>query len=184
MSQQEPSKILPPHSTEVLDIDQTERNPLSRKNRLRKESWGLVLRRTWSDYFLEGLGDRGAAMTYFTLMAFAPTVLAVYSIATLLFANRKQEVEQLTQQLIQDYLPQDVSAQATDIVNTIIGSSAKGTIALVLSVLVSLFSASGYVRAFSRTANMVYGRVEGRGLLRTWATVSYTHLTLPTKRIV
>lgn len=169
MSQPEPSKILPPRSTEVLDIDQTERNPLSRKNRLRKESWGLVLRRTWSDYFFEGLGDRGAALTYFTLMAFAPTILAVYSIATLLFANRKQEVEQLTQQLIQDYLPQNVSAQATDIVNTIIGSSAKGTIALVLSVLVSLFSASGYVRAFSRTANMVYGRVEGRGLLRTWA---------------
>ena len=35
--------------------------------------------------------------------------------------------------------------------------------------LVSLFAASAYVRAFSRTANTVYGRVEGRGIIRTWA---------------
>ena len=41
--------------------------------------------------------------------------------------------------------------------------------ALIISLAISLFSASAYVRAFSRTANTVYGRVEGRGIIRTWA---------------
>ena len=144
-------------------------DPLARGNRLRKESWGLVLRRVWADFFHDALMDRAATMTYFTLMAFAPTVLAAYSIATLIFSSRRAEVHELTSQFIADYVPSSMTEQAEHLVGSIIGSTAQGTFALVVSVLVSLFAASAYVRAFSRTANTVYGRVEGRGIIRTWA---------------
>lgn len=144
-------------------------DPLARGNRLRKESWGLVLRRVWADFFHDALMDRAATMTYFTLMAFAPTVLAAYSIATLIFSSRRAEVHDLTSQFIADYVPSSMTEQAEHLVGSIIGSTAQGTFALVVSVLVSLFAASAYVRAFSRTANTVYGRVEGRGIIRTWA---------------
>lgn len=144
-------------------------DPLARSNRLRKDSWALVVRRTWRDFFHDGFLDRAAAMTYFTLMAFAPTVLAAYSIATLLFASRKEEVLRVTSDFIDQYLPQTFEDQANSIVGSIIGSTAEGTLALVISVLISLFSASAYVRAFSRTANLVYGRMEGRSLIRTWS---------------
>ena len=164
-------KIVPSTAPTVVKIEgHTEDvDPLARGNRLRKESWGLVLRRVWADFFHDALMDRAATMTYFTLMAFAPTVLAAYSIATLIFSSRRAEVHELTAQFIADYVPSSMTEQAEHLVGSIIGSTAQGTFALVVSVLVSLFAASAYVRAFSRTANTVYGRVEGRGIIRTWA---------------
>ena len=164
-------KIVPSTAPTVVKIEghTDELDPLARGNRLRKESWGLVLRRVWADFFHDALMDRAATMTYFTLMAFAPTVLAAYSIATLIFSSRRAEVHELTSQFIADYVPSSMTEQAEHLVGSIIGSTAQGTFALVVSVLVSLFAASAYVRAFSRTANTVYGRVEGRGIIRTWA---------------
>ncbi|ACP31875.1 YihY/virulence factor BrkB family protein [Corynebacterium aurimucosum] len=171
MPAEEPETIVPFKSSTVLEVQghDDERNPLAKGNRLRKESWGLVIRRTWNDFFHDAFMDRAAGMTYFTLMAFAPTVLAAYSIATLIFSSRQAEVEQLTSEFIEQYVPGSLSEQAHTVVGTIIGSSAQGTLALVISLAISLFSASAYVRAFSRTANTVYGRVEGRGIIRTWA---------------
>ncbi|MDN8633302.1 YihY/virulence factor BrkB family protein [Corynebacterium kefirresidentii] len=164
-------KIVPSTAPTVVKIEgHTEDvDPLARGNRLRRESWGLVLRRVWADFFHDALMDRAATMTYFTLMAFAPTVLAAYSIATLIFSSRSAEVHELTSQFIADYVPSSMTEQAEHLVGSIIGSTAQGTFALVVSVLVSLFAASAYVRAFSRTANTVYGRVEGRGIIRIWA---------------
>lgn len=163
--------IVPTDGSDVMRVagHSEDADPLARSNRLRKDSWGLVVRRTWRDFFHDGFLDRAAAMTYFTLMAFAPTVLAAYSIATLLFASRKEEVLRVTSDFIDQYLPQTFEDQANSIVGSIIGSTAEGTLALVVSVLISLFSASAYVRAFSRTANLVYGRMEGRSLIRTWS---------------
>ncbi|MHC2546533.1 YihY/virulence factor BrkB family protein [Corynebacterium hesseae] len=171
MSAEEPETIVPFKGPTILEVQghDDERNPLAKGNRLRKESWGLVIRRTWNDFFHDAFMDRAAGMTYFTLMAFAPTVLAAYSIVTLIFSSRQAEVEQLTSELIEQYVPGSLSEQAHTVVGTIIGSSAQGTLALIISLAISLFSASAYVRAFSRTANTVYGRVEGRGIIRTWA---------------
>ena len=168
---EEPETIVPFKSSTILEVEghDDDRNPLAKGNRLRKESWGLVIRRTWNDFFHDAFMDRAAGMTYFTLMAFAPTVLAAYSIATLIFSSRQAEVEKLTSELIEQYVPGSLSEQAHTVVGTIIGSSAQGTLALIISLAISLFSASAYVRAFSRTANTVYGRVEGRGIIRTWA---------------
>ena len=164
-------KIVPSTAPTVVKVEghTEEVDPLARGNRLRKESWGLVVRRVWADFFHDALMDRAATMTYFTLMAFAPTVLAAYSIATLIFSSRRAEVHELTSQFIADYVPSSMTEQAEHLVGSIIGSAAQGTFALVVSVLISLFAASAYVRAFSRTANTVYGRVEGRGIIRTWA---------------
>ena len=164
-------RIVPSTAPTVVKIEghTDEVDPLARGNRLRKESWGLVVRRVWADFFHDALMDRAATMTYFTLMAFAPTVLAAYSIATLIFSSRRAEVHELTSQFIADYVPSSMTEQAEHLVGSIIGSTAQGTFALVVSVLISLFAASAYVRAFSRTANTVYGRVEGRGIIRTWA---------------
>ena len=168
---EEPDTIVPWKSSTILEVQGhvDGRDPFAKGNRLRGESWSLVLRRTWNDFFHDAFMDRAAGMTYFTLMAFAPTVLAAYSIATLIFSSRKAEVEELTSEFIEQYIPSSLSEEANSLVGAIIGSSSQGTLALTLSLAISLFSASAYVRAFSRTANTVYGRVEGRGIIRTWA---------------
>ena len=104
-------KIVPSTAPTVVKIEGHTENvdPLARGNRLRKESWGLVLRRVWADFFHDALMDRAATMTYFTLMAFAPTVLAAYSIATLIFSSRRAEVHELTSQFIADYVPSSMT---------------------------------------------------------------------------
>lgn len=166
-----PETIVPWKSSSILEVEghSDARDPFAKGNRLRRESWSLVLHRTWNDFFHDAFTDRAAGMTYFTLMAFAPTVLAAYSIATLIFSSRKEEVEQLTSEFIEQYIPSSFSEEADAVVSAIIGSSAQGTFALIVSLAISLFSASAYVRAFARTANTVYGRVEGRGIIRTWS---------------
>ncbi|OFT60797.1 YihY/virulence factor BrkB family protein [Corynebacterium sp. HMSC05E07] len=166
-----PETIVPWNSSTILEVEGHDdaRDPFAKDNRLRLESWGLVLRRTWNDFFHDAFMDRAAGMTYFTLMAFAPTVLAAYSIATLIFSSRREEVERMTSQFIEQYIPSSFSEEANVVVSAIIGSSAQGTLALIVSLAISLFSASAYVRAFARTANTVYGRVEGRGIIRTWS---------------
>ena len=168
---EEPDTIVPWKSSTILEVQGhvDGRDPFAKGNRLRGESWSLVLRRTWNDFFHDAFMDRAAGMTYFTLMAFAPTVLAAYSIATLIFSSRQAEVEELTSEFIEQYIPSSLSEEANSLVGAIIGSSSQGTLALTISLAISLFSASAYVRAFSRTANTVYGRVEGRGIIRTWA---------------
>ena len=168
---EEPDTIVPWKSSTILEVQGhvDGRDPFAKGNRLRRQSWSLVLRRTWNDFFHDAFMDRAAGMTYFTLMAFAPTVLAAYSIATLIFSSRQAEVEELTSEFIEQYIPSSLSEEANSLVGAIIGSSSQGTLALIISLAISLFSASAYVRAFSRTANTVYGRVEGRGIIRTWA---------------
>ncbi|WIM68464.1 YihY/virulence factor BrkB family protein [Corynebacterium breve] len=145
-----------------------EQNPLARGNRLSSASWALVARRTWNDFFLNAMMDRGAVQTFFMLLTFAPTVLAAYSIATLALAKNEAQVTELTDELISEYIPDGIADTVRGVVDVIVGSSSEGTIALVVGVLVALFSSSAWVRSFARSANYVYGRVEGRTVVPTW----------------
>ncbi|WP_257158848.1 YihY/virulence factor BrkB family protein [Corynebacterium cystitidis] len=147
------------------------RNPLERGNRITRKGWKLILRRTWSDFFLDALMDRGAVLTFFMLLTFAPTVLAAYSVATLVLARNEAEVTQLTEELIAGYVPEEIADTVRNAVNAVVGSTAQGTAALIFSIVFSLLSSSAYARAFARSANTVYGRVEGRTVVPTWLTM-------------
>ena len=138
-------------------------------NRLTAASWKLVAQRTSHEFFLNAMMDKGAILSFFSILTFTPTVLALYSIVTLLLANNRTEVTALTADLINDYIPEDYADNVATVVDMIIGSARQGTIVLIVSVLIALFSSSTYVRAFARAANNVYGRLEGRPLIRTWA---------------
>ncbi|MDD7587632.1 MAG: hypothetical protein SPK00_09760 [Corynebacterium glucuronolyticum] len=77
-----------------------DRNPLSRGNRLKKDSWKLVIRRAWNVFILDALIDWAAVLAFFMFLTAAPTVLAAYSIATLIFARNERQVTDLTQEAI------------------------------------------------------------------------------------
>lgn len=146
-------------------------NPLTTSNRISWAGWKLVARRVWSDFFLDALMDRGAVLTFFMMLTFAPTVLAAYSLGTLVLAQNQGEVMRLTDELIAGYVPSEIAGNVRDAVNTVVGSTAEGSAALIFSIVVALLSSSAYVRAFARSSNMVYGRVEGRTVVPTWLTM-------------
>ena len=160
-----------PGQIEMVEPRVARDEPLRRGNWLTKKSWKLVLARTVMDFGPLALMDRGATMTYFSVTAFAPMLLAFYSTVTLLFPADEKALHDMVGGLIDETVPEALREQAFDLFVTVVGTPAQSTVALVISLLVSLLAASAYVRAFSRSTNVIYGRMEGRGLPVTWLTM-------------
>lgn len=160
-----------PGEIKILEPGYAHQEPLRRGNWLSWKAWKLVLARTVMDLGPLAITDRGATMTYFSVTAFAPMLLAFYSTVTLLFPTDETALHDMVGGLIDQTVPEALRAQAFELFLTVVGTPAQSTIALVISIAVSLLSASAYVRAFSRSTNAIYGRTEGRGLPRTWLTM-------------
>lgn len=129
----------------------------------------FVVRRALVAFWIQSGPDHGAKLTYFTLLAFAPTLLAVYSLSTLVLANNQDLVQSITDGFIDSYVLTEYRDLAGSIVIMVTGSAAGGIVGLIASVVISLFSASAYVRAFARSSNDFFGVREGRNIVRLWA---------------
>lgn len=131
----------------------------------------FIARRLYWEFFFNGLLDKAAILSFFTLLTALPTLLSFYAISSLLLDQNRDQVTTLTEEFITSYIPEQYGDTARSVVNIVIGSTQQSAIMLILSILFALFSSSAYVRAFSRTSNELYGRIEGRTLLRTWGTM-------------
>lgn len=147
-------------------------DPLAwRGNRLSWPGLHLVVRRAVADFSVDDVVDRAASLTYYTVLAVAPMILAIYSLVLLLLPRDGGEAPLLLTDLVQNYVPEALQEEAMGLLATIVGSPSDSTIALVISIAVTLLSASAYVRSFSRNANVIYGREEGRTFAMTWLTM-------------
>lgn len=153
-------------------------NPLARGNRLSWPGFKLVLKRTIADFSTDAMVDRGATLTYYTVLSIAPMLLATYSIVTLLLPRDEDAADSLMYDLIDSYVPAELQDEAVNLLRTIVGTPGQSTVALAISVVISLLSASAYVRSFSRNANLIYGRAEGRNIIITWLTMWLITLVL------
>lgn len=134
-------------------------------------AWKLIARRLYVETFFRGLMDRGATLSFFTLLTTVPTLMAFYAITTLVLDQNRDRIVEITDQFISENIPANFADQARSIIDTIIGSTEQSVITLIISVFIALFSSSAYIRAFSRSANSMYDRHEGRTLVVTWLTM-------------
>ncbi|MEV7973965.1 YihY/virulence factor BrkB family protein [Cellulomonas sp. NPDC089187] len=127
---------------------------------LTTRSWAYVLRTTVREFGHDQCTDLAAALTYYTVLAMAPGLLAVVSILGLV-GDGQRLVEDLVS-TASGIVGQD-SAQDTlkPILENLTNSPGAG-LTFVISLVVALWSASGYVAAFSRGMNRVYEIDEGR----------------------
>ena len=176
--------IMPYGTGHVVVTPHDYESPLRRGNRLTKAGWQSVLRRIVTDFSNDGVVDRAAAMTYYSLLSVAPMLLAAYSMFSLLMPRKEDAPDSLLADLIQTYVPPELQDDALRLLLTIVGTPSQSTIALVVSGVFSLWSASGYVRSFSRTANLMYGRTEGRPIAVTWITMWLVTLVLVVGAVV
>lgn len=176
--------IMPYGTGDVVVTPHDYVSPLRRGNRLTKAGWQSVLRRIVTDFSNDGVVDRAAAMTYYSLLSVAPMLLAAYSIFSLLMPRKEDAPDSLLADLIQTYVPPELQEDALRLLLTIVGTPSQSTIALVVSGVFSLWSASGYVRSFSRTANLMYGRTEGRPIAVTRVTMWLVTLVLVVGAVV
>jgi membrane protein len=127
---------------------------------LPRRSWFSVARRTVSGFRTDQCTDLAAALTYYAVLALFPGLLAVVSILGVIGAGHDK-----VRNTILDVLKPLVTSSTLDSVRTLIDqlmSSQAAGYTLVLGIAGALWSASGYVGAFSRAMNRVYGVEEGR----------------------
>ncbi|MEU0119801.1 YihY/virulence factor BrkB family protein [Streptomyces bobili] len=125
---------------------------------LPNRSWGTVLKGTLKEFKKDELTDRAAALTYYSILALFPALLALISLLGVVGQSATQQVLDNIQKLAPG-AAQDVLRNA---VQQMQGQAGIGSVMAIVGLALAMWSASGYVAAFIRTANAVYDVPEGR----------------------
>ncbi|MGP9693835.1 YihY/virulence factor BrkB family protein [Brachybacterium sp. AOP25-B2-12] len=138
--------------------------------RLTGTTWKYLAKRVLTEFTRDGGTDQAAKLTYFLVLSIAPTLLALFSLATLVLAGIKDQIAQLLTQAIASSgiasQGEGVETAVSSTVEKLLGSATGGTIALIIGIGTALWSASAYVKAFSRVSNGIYDVPEGRNAIR------------------
>jgi len=126
---------------------------------LTKRSWFYVLRRTIREFSGDNCTDLAAALTYYAVLAVFPGLLAV--ISTLGLFNLGGDSVNTILDILKPLVSQSTLDAIRDPLNQLAKSQSAG-LAFVIGLAGALWSASGYIGAFSRAMNRVYGVEEGR----------------------
>jgi membrane protein len=125
---------------------------------LPKSSWWATIKRTVSEFRDDDLTDWAAALTYYAVLAIFPALIALVSLIGL-------AGDSATQGLL-DNLGEVAPGPAKDIltsaIENITANQSSAGFALIFGIAGALWSASGYVGAFSKASNAIYEVEEGR----------------------
>jgi membrane protein len=124
---------------------------------LTKSSWKYVVRKTIREFSKDECTDQAAALTYYSVLALFPAMVAVLSLVGLVGQGPK------TAQTVIDVLKQvGVSSKSLETTITQLSTSSGTGLALIIGLATALWSASGYVGSFGRAMNRIYEVGEGR----------------------
>jgi membrane protein len=125
-----------------------------------KPTAGGTVKRMLKEISQDNLTDHAAALTYYGVLAMFPAVIALISIVGLVF-DPQQIAHGLTTVLNQ-IAPGTAAKTFSGVINNLAGSTATAGFGLVFGLAGALWSASGYVGAFTRAANVIWETPEGR----------------------
>jgi membrane protein len=121
-----------------------------------KPTTGSTVKRTLKEFSEDGLTDWAASLTYYGVLALFPALTALLSIVGLL-TNPQQLTKAITA-----VVPAQAANTLNPVIQQIAGNTGTAGLGLIIGVAVAIWSASGYVGAFTRAANVVYETPEGR----------------------
>ncbi len=125
---------------------------------LRPASRRAILGRTWREFREDDATDWAAALTYYAILSIFPALLVLVALVGL--AGR--ETTDTVIENLQAVTPGPGQEIVTSAVENLQGGSGTATGVLIGSIAAALWSASGYVGAFSRAANAIWEVEEGR----------------------
>jgi len=126
---------------------------------LDKGSSLYVLRRTVREFLKDECTDIAAALTYYAILALFPAAIALLSLVGL--AGDTESAVDTILGVLRDVGATSVAGTLGPTLNQLASAPGPG-VALVVGLAVALWSASGYVSAFGRAMNRIYGIAEGR----------------------
>jgi membrane protein len=125
-----------------------------------RTGWWPTLKRTATEFREDNLSDWAAALTYYGLLSLFPALIALVSIVGLV-GDPKETTKTLTE-IVTSIGPESAAQTFSGPIESITDNRSAAGIALVFSLLIALWSASGYVGAFIRASNVIYETPEGR----------------------
>ncbi|MEU3102594.1 YihY/virulence factor BrkB family protein [Streptomyces griseoflavus] len=139
--------------------DRVERAAPDSLTKLPKGAWGAALKGSLREFKDDELTDRAAALTYYGVLSLFPALLALVSILGLTGKSTTDKVVDNLQELTAPGAARDIMTQA---VEQLQGRAGIGSLVAIVSLVLAIWSASGYVAAFMRSSNAVYDMPEGR----------------------
>lgn len=126
---------------------------------LKKPTVVYTLKKTLREFTADQCTDLAASLTYYSVLALFPGLLAVVSILGL-FGDPKETIQTLLQ-IVSNIGSPDVAKLLEGPVEGLVRSPA-APVTFIVGLLGALWSASGYVGAFGRAMNRIYNVREGR----------------------
>ena len=128
-------------------------------------NWRFVLKNAMREFIDDQMLDAAAGLTYYTVLSIFPAVIALVSILSLLGQGGD-----VIRTLIEDLqergaIPVDAFRVIEPVMESLLETPAPG-LGLILGIVVALWTASNYVKAFGRAMNRIYEVPEGRGLVK------------------
>jgi len=126
--------------------------------KLTKPSWKYITRKTLREFTDDQCTDLAAALTYYSVLALFPALLALVSLLGLV--GQAGKTDQLVG-VLSDMGAGSVADTIKGPLEQLTSNSSTG-LALIIGIVGALWSASGYVGAFGRAMNRIYEIQEGR----------------------
>jgi len=121
---------------------------------------GATLKRTLAEFQEDNLSDWAAALTYYGLLALFPALIAMVSLIGI-FGDPQTTTTKLTE-IITEIGPSSGAETFEGPIKSIVENRSAAGFAFVFGLAAALWSASGYVGAFTRASNIIYETPEGR----------------------
>src|SRR5690348_15521730 len=137
---------------------EVERRAPDAPTKLPRHAWKAVLKGSLREFQDDELTDRAAALTYYGVLSLFPALLVLVSLLGITGRSVTDKVLANLRQLT----PGSARDIITRAVEQLQNNSGTGSVVAVVGILLAVWSASGYVAAFIRTANRVYDMPEGR----------------------
>jgi membrane protein len=119
-----------------------------------------TLKRTLKEFSEDNLTDWAAALTYYGVLALFPALIALVSLIGLVVDP--QTLNKALTGTLTSVIPGAAQDAVRPIVEQLTTQGRSAGFGLVLGLIGAVWSASGYVGAFTRAANVVYETPEGR----------------------
>ena len=126
---------------------------------LTKRSWKYILQKSVREFLDDKCTDLAAALTYYAVLAIFPALLALVSLLGLV--GRADESVKTVIDVLKPLVTPDTLKVVQPVVEDLATSTGAG-FTVILGLALALWSASGYVGAFSRAMNEIYEIREGR----------------------
>src|ERR1700729_926452 len=126
-------------------------------------AWGGVLKRTIKEFKADHLTDLAAALTYYGVLAIFPMLIVIVSVLGLI----GNSVTQPLQQNLGAVAPGPAQTILKSAITNIQSHQSTSGLLFVVGLALALWSASGYIAAFMRAANIVWDGPEGRPISKT-----------------